>query len=304
MDKRKEEVDRVMMTEGELCVGPVEKVLESPQHTSHAPALLCLKEQAAVGSHALEVTEVLHGKPDQVDLVCGPDLLVGSTGKAHLPGLVFSNYKHKGGVQNRMVKPSNQHIHFFSDEEVSDFSDSVEELEGNEQRILKLRQRNRKKKKSISLAKKHSGPVLEEFFEKTPKSGKGDKKCYQGCSTHRRTVSLPVGREEDWSEGEIMASGFGRGGGRISSLEPRLSQGSGVGLMFTNKADLEGESLLRKDEGRGGQSKVLAAKKELVIQKKAGVSHSMKEGGIIDKLMEMEDKAVKLKASKEGVTVF
>jgi hypothetical protein len=74
--------------------------------------------------------------------------------------------------------------------------------------------------------------------------------------------------------------------------------------MFPNKVVREDDSLLRQEEGGGKNFKVLAAKKELVTQKKVGVSHSLKEGGIIDKLVEVEDKAVKLKVSKESVKLF
>jgi hypothetical protein len=77
-----------------------------------------------------------------------------------------------------------------------------------------------------------------------------------------------------------------------------------VGLMFPNKVVREDDSLLRQEESGGKNFKVLAAKKELVTQKKVGVSHSLKEGGIIDKLVEMEDKAVKLKVSKKSVKLF
>jgi len=64
---------------------------------------------------------------------------------------------------------------------------------------------------------------------------------------------------------------------------------------------MEGESKLRLDEDSRKQLKVLAAKKELVTQLEAGVSHSMMEGGILDKLVEMEDKAAKFKTNKVGM---
>jgi hypothetical protein len=47
----------------------------------------------------------------------------------------------------------------------------------------------------------------------------------------------------------------------------------------------------------GSNSK--CAKKVLVTQKEAGVSYTMKEGGIIDKLVDLEDKALKVKTSRE-----
>lgn len=147
------------------------------------------------------------------------------------------------------------------------------------------------------MAKKHSGPVLDEHLESTPKAGKGR---YLVSSTHRRTVSFPEVREDVWSDGD------GQDGieGRAKSLDLRQSQQSGIGLMFKDDRKKEGEAQLANDKGRGQQRKVLAATKELVTQKVAGVTHSMKEGRIIDKLVEMEDKAVKLKVSKEGTRLF
>jgi len=49
----------------------------------------------------------------------------------------------------------------------------------------------------------------------------------------------------------------------------------------------------------GRELKKLVAKKELTIQKGSGVSHSMKEGSIIDKLVALEEVAVKIKVNRE-----
>ena len=135
-------------------------------------------------------------------------------------------------------------------------------------------------------------------MEGSPKGGKGGKKNYQVCSSHRRMVSHLMFREEDWSEGEGLGCGFGSGKAR--SWDHRTPQGSALGLIFPNNADMEGESQLRLGGNRGKQLKVSESKKELVTQLEVEVSHSMKEGSILDKLVEMEDKAVKFKVSKEG----
>jgi len=91
----------------------------------------------------------------------------------------------RGGIKQQHTI-ANQHIRFLSEEsDFSDFSDSIEGLVGDEQQFLKLRQKNRKKKKAISLSKKHSGPVLENLVEGSPKLGNGVKKNYQVCSTHK-----------------------------------------------------------------------------------------------------------------------
>jgi len=102
-------------------------------------------------------------------------------------------------------------------------------------------------------------------------------------------------------KGKGAESGFSRNCGRARSLEIKTSQGLGIGLIVSKNNEMEEESQLRFDGARAKQLKVLAAKKELVTQSEAGVSHSMMEGGILDKLVDMEDKAVGFKAIKEGV---
>jgi hypothetical protein len=136
--------------------------------------------------------------------------------------------------------------------------------------------------------------------ENSPKSWKSDKRRYQVCSTHRRTASQPIGREEEWSEEEGLVCGVG---GQAHSSEARPHKGFVIRLMFGNKEVMEEESLLRKDCGRGKKLKVLAAKKFLATQREVGVSFPMKEGGIIEKLVVLEDKAVKIMASREMVRV-
>jgi len=156
--------------------------------------------------------------------------------------------------------------------------------------VLKLRQRNRNKKKSLFLAKRHLGVDLEAQLGGSPKRWKEDKRKYKVCSSHRRTVSHLVGREED---------DIGRGGGQARSWDTRGYYGSGIRFVFGNNGEASEDSRLRKEHGRGKQLKVLAAKKVLVTQKEAGVSFTMKEGGIIDKLVDLEDKAVKAKTSRK-----
>lgn len=70
-------------------------------------------------------------------------------------------------------------------------------------------------------------------------------------------------------------------------------------IVFNNNVEAKEDYHVCNKGGRGNHLKVLAAKKVLGTQKKEGVSFAMKEGGIIDKLDDLEDKAVKLKASKE-----
>jgi hypothetical protein len=216
---RRIEVDNSLRSEGTRGEGPFVKELDPTLAVPHAPGLPVLEEQRLGGHHAPCKC------PTEAELVVpalGLGLFVGPSVNPKSTSHVSSVSKAKGGVQNHVSRPANQHIRFFSEDEVSNFSDSIEDLVRDEQRLLKLRQRNRKKKKSISLSKKHSGPVLEEVFDASPKSGKGDKKCYQVCSTHRRTVSLPVRREEEWSEEEVFVSGRERCVGEHVYLKGRV----------------------------------------------------------------------------------
>lgn len=158
---------------------------------------------------------------------------------------------------------------------------------GDERKILKIRQRNRKMKKSMPLSKKHLGPALEVHLEGSPNLCKSDKRRYKICSTHRRTVSHPVGREDGWSEEDDPEYGVHRAGGQARSWDATLSQGSCIGLDFNNNVEAEEDSHVRNKGGSGNHLKVLAAKKVLGTQKKEGVSFAMKEGGIIDKLVDL-----------------
>jgi len=93
---------------------------------------------------------------------------------------------------------------------------------------------------------------------------------------------------------------MGRGGGQAQSWDARGYYGSGIGRVFGNKGEVCEDSKLCKDHGSGKQLKVLAAKKVLVTQMEAGVSFTMKECGIIGKLVNLEDKAVKAKTRREA----
>lgn len=124
----------------------------------------------------------------------------------------------------------NNNIRFLSEEyECSEFSDSIEDYVGDERKILKIRQRNKKKKNSMFLSKKHLGPALEVHLEGSPNLCKSDKRRYKICSTHRRTVSHLVGREDGWSEEDDLECGVGRSCGQARSWDDTLSQGSGIG---------------------------------------------------------------------------
>ena len=98
----------------------------------------------------------------------------------------------------------NQHvISLYDDSEVSEFSDSIEDFEGDEQRFLKLRQKSRKKKKSSSFSKKQLGKSPNVLVQGSSKSGNAEKCSYQVCSTHRRATSHRIGRKDGWSDGSV-----------------------------------------------------------------------------------------------------
>lgn len=130
----------------------------------------------------------------------------------------------------------------------------------------------------------------------SPKSSKSMKNKYHVRSTHRRSASQPVGKEDDWS-GEDGSARIKEGGGRHArSFEVGGIQSSGVMLFMGDKEESVADSQLRVDEGTLNTLKVLAAKRELGIQNIIGVSHSLEEGGIIEKLVHLEEVAVKIKA--------
>jgi len=105
---------------------------------------------------------------------------------------------------------TNKHIRFSYDEsEPSVFSDSIEDFEGDGQRILKLRQRSRKKKKASPFAKKQLRVASDVHFDGSPKSWKREKHRYQVRSAYRRTVSHPLGGDEEWSSDDGIVRGKG-----------------------------------------------------------------------------------------------
>jgi len=112
-------------------------------------------------------------------------------------------------------------------------------------------------------------------------------------------MSQPLCREDDWSEEDGIVGGLGRGGGHARSLEARVPKGSGIGHFFGDNDESFAESHTQNGVGKGKQLKVLAAKRILKVQKEAGVSFTMKEGGIIDKFVELEEVAVKRRINKE-----
>ena len=98
----------------------------------------------------------------------------------------------------------------------------------------------------------------------------------------------------------------GNFGGNARSLEIRHSHGSGVNLFMGDYEEYVVDSQLSEAAKRGKkvkELKVLAAKRVLKIQKESGVSFPSSEGGIIEKLVRMEDVAAKLKASREDARV-
>jgi len=192
----------------------------------------------------------------------------------------------------------NKHIKFYyEDSEVSEFIDSLEEFERDDWRLLKMRQKSRQKKKSSSFAKKKLGVAPENCID-SPKSGNGLKKKYQVCSTHRRAASQPLVRDDVWS-GDEGEGGKHEGGGRqAQSLEIGGTQGLGIGFFMGDNEELVADSRVRGEGGSRNTLKVLAAKRELGIQNKISVSHSMNEGGIIEKLVLLEDVVVNIKAKR------
>lgn len=99
---------------------------------------------------------------------------------------------------------------------------SVTRCRRDDRKILKIRQLSRDKKKASPFAKKNICAAQEPHFA-NPKSGVGGKHNYFVSSSHRRAVSQPLGREEDWSGEDDGYGGVGRSS---------RSQGSGVGLFM------------------------------------------------------------------------
>jgi len=86
------------------------------------------------------------------------------------------------------------------------------------------------------------------------------KRSYNVCSTHRRTVSQLLCREDDWSEEDGLLGGHGRGRGQARSLEVRGTYVSGIGHVFGDVEEPCVESLNQNGIRRGKQLKVLGKK--------------------------------------------
>jgi len=75
------------------------------------------------------------------------------------------------------VRRINQHIRFFLEEsDTSKFSDSIKDYQGDEQTILKIRQKSRKKKMANSMANKKLGATLDHHLEGGQSLSKADKR--------------------------------------------------------------------------------------------------------------------------------
>lgn len=190
----------------------------------------------------------------------------------------------------------NKHIRFlYEDSDLSDCSDSIQDFEGDDQRLLKLMQKSRKKKKSSAFSKKQLGRAAGTQAQGSTNSGKSEKRFYDIESTHRRAASQSLIREEDWSDGCM--------GRQAVSLDFGGSRRSGIRLFKGAQAESVFESQLQGESGCGKTLKVLAAKRVFETQKKAEVAFPTNEGGIIDKLVLLEEVAAKINADREVVRV-
>jgi len=245
------------------------------------------------------------------DVGSGPSVLGNCLDASFPTSLLGSKHEAKRGANinfknaisgNERVYKVNQHIRFISeDSDLSDCSDSIEAFEGDEHRILKVRQKHRKKILSGSFAKKNLDSPLNTQWEGSPNMSKGDKRRYQIFSTHRRTVSQPGGGDEERC-GEDGHECHKEGGGRRAhSFEVRNPQDSGIRLIMQNNLNSVVETQSQNVDRSGKSLKVLAAKKVLKIQMKSGISSNLKDGTLIDKLVDLEEVAVKLKVSREEV---
>jgi hypothetical protein len=153
------------------------------------------------------------------------------------------------------------------------------------------------------LRKKLDSP-LDNQWEGSPNLSKGDKRRYQICSTHRRTVYQPEGGAEDWSGEEGYECHKEGGRRRAHSFEVRNSQDSGIRLLMQKQLNSVVETQSQNVDGTGKSLKVLAAKKVLKIQKKAGISSTLKDETMIEKLVDLEEVEVKHKVSREEVRLY
>jgi len=161
---------------------------------------------------------------------------------------------------------SNQHIRFvYEESDKSEYIDSIHEFDGDEQRLLKIRQKSRKKKKQGSLEKKQLVVGREGQVTGCLKAGK---RRIHHSSKHRRVYSLQEGCEVYESENDEGVAWSLDLGCYSSFPSIKGHKGSGIELL---SSPVEGRRELNK----------LAAKKVLTFQKGVGVSHSMKEGPIM-----------------------
>ena len=214
VDYRKEEIEVCIRSEGDKWEGPSVGGNVKRGAVSHTPALLEVEipntpVMSAVGPACTSVAQLDPGCGSsnsfgpsaskthfsgEVQLACSvtrgvqnhfvdpsPPLFSGDQAEGsrvalqevhhgNVAGPFIPLYRGKEGVS------VNHHIRFLSDEsDISEFSDSIEELVSDDQRMLKLRQRNTCKKKSLSLANKHLGVDLEAQLGGSPKRWKKTK---------------------------------------------------------------------------------------------------------------------------------
>jgi hypothetical protein len=131
---------------------------------------------------------------------------------------------------------------------------------------------------------------MEGQLSGSSKTGKRVKMRYQISAIHRRAISYQEGEVVEGSEDDEVVAGPLEGGS-LNSF-PVTKGGSGIGILPRVRQS-------RRVIDEGAMLKKLAAKKELSIQKGSGVSHSMKEGPIIDKLVALEEVAVKFRLNRE-----
>lgn len=122
--------------------------------------------------------------------------IISTTGKRS-PGCLNRNSgQFDGGAPGSVKK--NQHIIFFPKEsDLSKYSDSVADSEADVQRLLKVRQRSRKKKNMGSLEKKQMVAAMEGKVLGSPKAGKREKRMSDQSTLKRRALSLQEGGQED-----------------------------------------------------------------------------------------------------------
>ena len=98
--------------------------------------------------------------------------------------------------------------------------------------------------------------------------------------------------------GWTMGRGRGKGGGMLSDGAAPFNC-SGVGLIMTNQLEVVPKTQFINQIGEGRHGKVIAARRVLELQKDARVTFMEEEGVTTEGLVELEEVAVKLKASRE-----